>query len=84
MAHLLRSPFVYEFSVMDRCGLSNESINGMIVPLAQAQRLEELCLRTDIEIVKTGRPGRPESRSGVLAVRNLGLKMTVRIFGYHF
>jgi len=34
--------------VMDRCGLSNDSINGMIVPLAQAQRLEELCLRTDI------------------------------------
>ena len=33
---------------MDRCGLANESINGMIVPLAQAQRLEELCLRTDI------------------------------------
>ena len=33
---------------MDRCGLSNDSINGMIVPLAQAQRLEELCLRIDI------------------------------------
>ena len=41
---------------MDRCGLSNDSINGMIVPLAQAQRLEELCLRTDI-IHSTGWSG---------------------------
>ena len=39
---------------MDRCGLSNDSINGMIVPLAQAQRLEELCLRTDIIQPRSG------------------------------
>ena len=49
---------------MDRCGLSNDSINGMIVPLAQAQRLEELCLRTDIiwprPLLKTERPGTPD------------------------
>ena len=48
---------------MDRCGLSNDSINGMIVPLAQAQRLEELCLRTDIIQPRSGLD-RSTGRSG--------------------
>ena len=49
---------------MDRCGLSNDSINGMIVPLAQAQRLEELCLRTDIIQPRRSSLDRSTGRSG--------------------